>query len=285
MKHAPALDAILDTAPIFTEPAGETGAPVPVEIHHLLARHNCLSALWSLKSFFHAAGVRYPLTLHCQGAFSRDDVALLESHFPNARIVSQSDADEQVEAWLAEKHWECLRAARRNDFLLMKIIDFYFLSAARHILAFDSDVLFFRKPAELLVTDRTALAYQYFQRDCSDSYTLSIHRAIRELGIFLLPHLNTGIMLYARNAVNLAYYEELVQHPALREFHWHREQTLRALAACATKQARYLPASYVLAMQATTEPGTWVARHYVTPVRNLFVEEGIARLMQLGVNA
>lgn len=283
MNETPLLEAIWDTAPVATTPVADDDAPAaPVGIHFLLGRGDTYAALWSLKSFYHFSCVRYPLTLHCQGDFSQDDLILLQHHFPYARVISQSEANACVDPWLTENHWECMRAQRRADFLLQRITDFYFFGQSVNILAFDSDVLFFQTPKELLMAERSPLGYQYFQRDCADSYTISLHRAIRELGIFLLPRLNCGITLAAREALNPARYEHLLQHPALAERHWHREQTLRALAACAGKRARYLPASYVLRIQATTAPGEWVARHYVSPIREQFLEEGIARLRQNG---
>ena len=96
---------ILDTPPVVTDPAG---APARVEVHLLCSHLDYLCAIWTLKSFYHFARVSYPLVIHVNGAVSPAVRRHLQAHFPQARVVLQSDANPIVEEFLSSNRlgWE-----------------------------------------------------------------------------------------------------------------------------------------------------------------------------------
>src|SRR5712664_1957124 len=132
---------ILDTPPVITDPATKSGA---VEIHVLTYRRDYLSAMWALKSFYHYSGVSYPLIIHLQGPVTARMNARLREHFPTSTVITQREADLSAERWLIEHGCMRLLTARRESVMMMKLSDFVITGRATHLLAIDSDVIFFR---------------------------------------------------------------------------------------------------------------------------------------------
>src|SRR5579863_2324046 len=139
---------ILETPPIYTDPLRDG---CDLAIHMMCYQGDYLSALWALKSFYHHSQKSYPLVLQIQGESTPILENRLRAHFPNARFVMQAEADRVVEARLSESNWTRLLAFRRALPTVQKLTDFLTLATSRRILIIDADVLFFRRPDELLL--------------------------------------------------------------------------------------------------------------------------------------
>ncbi|MFO1429876.1 MAG: hypothetical protein U1F76_07010 [Candidatus Competibacteraceae bacterium] len=98
-------------------------ATTPIGIHILGHDAHLLVALWALKSFYHHAGVNYPLTVHLQGRNTRRMHAIFPRHFPDVRLVPQDTADAVVESWLRARGLHRLLTMHRQFFLMIKLID------------------------------------------------------------------------------------------------------------------------------------------------------------------
>ncbi len=278
------LAAILDTPPVITAGhASDDGESAPIGVHTLGSDAHLLPMLWTLKSFYHFAGVRFPLTIHLQGQNTTEMRRVLPLHFPQARLVTQDESDAVVEAWLREAGLLRLLAMRRQLFLMMKLIDLRLLARSTMVLYFDSDVLFFRRPHELL--DRSgALAAEphLYMRDLYPSYCVTPAQAAADLGVELVPFANSGLMRLVTERIDLDACERFLSHPLLAQPHWHLEQTLHALYASAQHGLKLLPDTYVLDNDPRSEMDGVVARHYTSPIRRLLTSEGIAHLVSAG---
>lgn len=272
---------ILGTPPVFTDEVAE-GAPV--ELHVLCYERDYLCALWALKSFYHFAQARMPLVVHLQGRATRLMKNRVQRHFPSARVVMQREADEVVEAWLAARGLARLIEARRRNPFMMKLTDFAVTCRAVNLLTLDSDIIFFRRPAELLAATATGgpLPFSLFQRDPASAYNISEERARRELGVELAPRVNTGITLSARGALDLARCDAFLAHADVARSTGWIEQTLHALAASESGRVRYLPESYLVSLEPHRDPRSLVARHYAGPSRALLTREGMTALERSG---
>lgn len=270
---------ILSTPPIITDPVGHG---TPVEVHVLCYERDYLCALWALKSFYHFAGVTYPLVIHVQGDVPRRVTARLQRHFPAARVILQSQADGHMEPWLRDRGLVRLLAARRRTPFMLKLTDFPVFSASTHLLTLDSDVVFFRFPAELLTAARAPSSVTLFQRDPESTYNISEQRALSELGIRLAPKVNTGIMMFPRESLNLFRCEEYLGHPDVARPSGWIEQTLHALCASEHGSVTYLPDSYMVSLATDVDLQSLVARHYAGPSRHLLTSEGMQELVRAG---
>lgn len=271
---------ILDTRPIETAPARPGAA---VELHLLCRDRDHLCALWALKTFYYFSGASYPLVVHLHGPVPRRVLARFGYHFPNARLIQQAEADHEVERCLAGRGLVRIAEARRCSPFMLKLTDFPVMSQAVHLLTLDSDVLFFRRPAELLVATETPLSVSLFQRDPASTYNLSEERALAELGVPLAPCVNTGIALFPRDSLDLSRCERYLAHPDVARPSGWIEQTLQALCASEQGRVRYLPDSYLLSLESEVPIDHLVARHYAGPSRSLLTREAMPALLDRGL--
>jgi hypothetical protein len=269
---------ILATAPVVTAPPhAQAGA----EIHLLCHRGDYLCALWALKSFYHYAGVDFPLILHWNGCADLRAWRRLRQHFPKGRLITPARADREVAKYLLRRGLPRLARVRAQSPFMLKLTDFPVFAQARQVVVLDSDVLFFDRPMELLdACARPASAF-VFQRDPDNNYNLNPDRAQAELGVALAARVNTGIMVYPREALDLAQCERYLEHPEVARPSGFIEQTLYALQASARGLVSYLPDSYLVDLRPALPYDGLVARHYAGPSRPLLTQEGMPRLLAL----
>jgi hypothetical protein len=279
----PRLEIIERTPAIATEPIPENGrASSPIGVHLLANDTHVHHALWAAKSFYASAGVSFPLTIHLQGPRTRALADIFRRHFPAARLISQQAADIHVEPWLRDRGLHRLLQMRRKFFLLMKLVDLRLLARTPLVIYLDTDVLFFRHPGELVITPADIAATTHlFMRDDYDSYSITPEKAREDLGIDLAPRANAGIMRLVTDGIDLEACERFITHPDLNNSDWHLEQTLHALNASAQGRISLLPKTYAMLSGLKEDPGL-VARHYVSPIRPLLLNEGITHLLESG---
>lgn len=145
--------AIAWTPPMPCRPAAD------FEVHSLLGTRHVGMCLWAVKSFMAGTGQPHAVVLHDDGTLTARDVAKLHAHLPGVRVILRSEADRLVEPHLARHpHLRAYRFAtlgrtdwgRRMSVFSLKLLDFTLLGTARKILALDTDVLFFRRPQEII---------------------------------------------------------------------------------------------------------------------------------------
>jgi len=271
--------SILDSPAVITRTATKRE---PVEVHLLCHQGDYLCALWALKSFYRFASVDYPLAIHLQGNTSPAAAAKLRRHFPHARVISQADADPHVVAWLQDHAFTRLLAARSLSPFMMKLTDFPVFSTAVHMLTLDSDVLFFRRPEELVAASAAPSEKGVFQRDLASTYNITEEQALKHLGIRLAPRVNTGITLLARENIRLDRCEEYLKCPQVARPTGWIEQTLHALCASELDRVAYLPESYLVSLEPGVNSAELTARHYAGPSRPLLTSEGMPYLVSTG---
>jgi hypothetical protein len=261
-----AWSRILATRPVATSPGGDT------EVHLLCYRNDYLCALWALKSFYHFSGSALPLVIHTQGHAPPRMLRRLREHFPNARIITQPEADSIVLPKLRGAGLTKLIKARAANHYTLKLTDFLLLGEAPNLLTLDSDILFFRKPEAFLAANDRHL----FQRDPESTYVFSPEQARAELGIELAPCINVGMMHFRRDSISLARCDQYLAH--FQKLDGWLEQTLYALHASEQSNAAYLPPDYLISLAGDVDHSKLIARHYAGPSRPLLHEQGIPHL-------
>jgi hypothetical protein len=271
--------AILRTDPIETESLSKTQ---PVEIHLLCYWRDHLTAIWALKTFFWQAGVRYPVIIHTNAQMPPRAIGRLRRHFPNAKIIQQTESDTYVNAYLKNHGLTRLLKARSSNGFMLKLTDFILIGESRSILALDSDLLFFAEPAELRGGDQGKMDQHWFQEDPSSNYNISKEAARQRFEIDLKPRLNSGIMLFERNHAALEAYEQYLADPDVARSTGWIEQTLFAMYASAKGNAATWPSTYQLSFGPGLTEGV-VVRHYAGPTRPLLTWEGMSTLLRRGL--
>jgi hypothetical protein len=271
---------ILKSAPVHTE---STSDSTEIELHTLCYWRDYLCAMWALKSFYRFSGARYPLVIHIQGFATPLMLRRMRKHFPDARIVTEAEADPLVERWLAERDLHQLLVRRKQNPFILRLCDFFITCRTPYLMMFDSDVLFFDRPAELLAPAQSHTAF-VFMRDFSSGYTISPETAREIFGIDMEPLLNAGIAVIKRGAVDLGRCNELLATDAIGNGEpSFQDQTLYALIASESKQLQYLPSTYVLSLEAGRSFNGITARHYAGDSRPLMTSEGMPYLIERGL--
>lgn len=140
-----------------------TGQDAPdFEVHMLLGHRHVGMTLWAVKSFLHACGRRFAVVLHEDGSLTADDVAVLERHLIGVRIIRKAVADAEMDDRLrpyanchdyryANKlHSDHRNAGYNMHIFALRLFDFNFYSRAAKRMFLDADILFFRRPDEIV---------------------------------------------------------------------------------------------------------------------------------------
>src|SRR6185295_1640954 len=110
-------------------------------------RRDWISAVWALKSFFHACGQTYPLYIH-DGGLDASHAEQMMQHFPGAKFVGRDDGDRQVVGELRRRGFDRSASYRQRNGTVRKLFDFFLMSQADALITIDSDIVFFRRPDE-----------------------------------------------------------------------------------------------------------------------------------------
>ncbi|MBS0555642.1 MAG: hypothetical protein JSS47_24440 [Proteobacteria bacterium] len=161
-KREETLRERCDREALATRPV-DTGQDAPhFEVHMLLGHRHVGMALWAVKSFLKACERRFAVVLHEDGSLTPEDVAALEHHLRGVRIVRKAAADEEMDARLrpypnchdyryANKlHSDHRNAGYNMHIFAVRLFDFNFYSRATKRMFLDADILFFRRPTEIL---------------------------------------------------------------------------------------------------------------------------------------
>jgi hypothetical protein len=251
-----------------------------VEVHMLLGKRTWLMALWAAKSFQWATGHCWHFVFQDDGTLEEAQIHELGRLFPSGVVKGKLQADAEMEKRLVG-HPACL-AARRRHIMFLKLFDPYFYSSIgdRYILL-DSDVLFFRKPDEILQWAASACPGFLFDPDVKDSYSIPTMELEDCFQVSMLRRANAGLAMIPRAGVDLDVVEEYLRGFEKESTHdlW-LEQTAYALLASKWRgEAALLPESYEMSFVPARRDGC-VARHYVgtNDSRPHFFREGVVEL-------
>jgi len=267
--------AIYDTSPIVC------GGTRGYEVHILTCERDRTMACWALKSFYHHLGERPALVVHDDGSLSEESVRLFHDHFPGCTVIraDRADADHRLRESLKSLPL-CELWRFGCDFqLAKKLFDFPCLSEEPFIVALDSDILFFRKPPEILECVRDSSPFM--SSDYQDAYEFDAPG--------LIPRLNSGLFGLPRDAFDFRLVETLLQSsvdasPAHRFQFWKGwlEQTMLACLFSRSAGRRVLDLSRYQISSMLISDET-ISQHFVNDgSRSAFFSWGLRRLDEAG---
>ena len=263
---------ILETLPVSTAKSSLC------EIHTLTSQQDWLNLIWALKSFYFYSQAPYSLCIHEDGTLTQDQIEMLQSHFPNARLVTRAEADERMHDVLARRPRS--GGFRQNNPLALKVFDFGEYLQADRLLLLDSDILFFAAPGELLRRiDDKEYRLNSLNKDWGFGYTVEPEKIQPQLDFMLLPNINSGLGLIQRAAIDFERIEAFLNLPNVIG-HPHRiEQTLIALYCCRFG-FEFLPAEYDVRI--SDGKPSHPCRHYTGPIRHFMYRLGMRYLLNNG---
>ena len=244
----------------FPPPAVPPGAPL--RLHYLTGKRYVPLTTLALLSAQHASQRPVEPWLFDDGSLDESDAAQFRRYFPNTRIVAQAQIAANLDAVLPESRFPFLRRLRLSYIHLRKLTDIQTLGAGWRVVL-DSDVFFFRRPAQLLeLVERPAW---FHMQDCMPSYGAPVETLSALAGAPVHPQANVGICHVDGGAIDWDFVEHCARVLLHRHgFSYYLEQALMAILmaqhnAVALDAHEYLV--YPTREQARTAAHT--ALHYV----------------------
>ncbi len=145
----------------------------------------------------------------------------------------------------------------------MKLLDPFHFAESERFIMLDSDVIVYRKPAEVLDWVDSGSEDCRFNRDNVEVYSVPRKAIEQAFGIELWQLVNSGFGLIPTQIMNHALCEEFLIRLSghTRKAHFH-EQTLYALLASAYGRGGMLPPEYRILWE-SRKPKDAVSCHYV----------------------
>lgn len=260
---------------LHTQPIWNT-EDLTCEIHVLTSAQDWLNLMWGLKSLYYYSQRSYALCIHGDASLTSEHQAILQEHFPQARIIDRTQADQQVLDWLTP--YPRCQELRRTNPLAPKVFDFLYYLRSDRLFLFDSDILFFQEPTHLLqCLENPNYTLNTVNADVASAYTVDPQVAKEQLSVDLISCFNSGLGLIHKASLNLEWLEEFLALPGVIGHFWRIEQTLFAL--CSSRfGVELLPPEYTVRLDRGLQNSP--SRHYVGQIRQLLYREGVATLAQ-----
>jgi len=254
---------IMQLPPVELKTSNEFG------VHVRICESDAIMLHWALRSLLNVVNIPFQLTIHDDGSCSEQTLSLLAEKFIGITIIKREDAAKRVLPLL--KDYPTLLQWWPTTYRSLKWLDIYLLGNTRYIIFLDSDILFFQEPIELFRACPTTV----WMQDSSYMLYVQPQESVELFGGYPLPQLNSGLGRMERSRFNLELAEKVLRHlKSPRD-----DQTLNAVITAQFSDHELLPSSYDCATALGLE--NKIAKHYTTPFRFWFYEEGIPRVSKL----
>lgn len=268
-------------APILDTPPLRTAAVGPVEVRVLTWRRDWVNLVWALKTYYHFAGVDYPLAIH-DGGLLPWQAAALRRHFPDARFLPVAEADARFPAELRRRGLTRSAEYRTRNVSTRKLFDFFLDGTADYVVCIDSDIVFFRRP-DLLIVPPGGIGRNRYNEDDGFWYSMTVDELEAAFGVRVPARVNSGLAVVRRESIDFAAVDRYLEHPKLFADPWVTEQTLHALLST-TYGLEFLPPTYRVGGPPGLTPDL-VCKHYPGTHRPLLYTEGMRHLLDGGLIA
>jgi hypothetical protein len=270
-EQAQAL-ALIDewTLPFLEPPPGN------IPVHVLTSSTDWRLAAWMLASWFHFTERAWPLVIHDDGTLSDEAAGTLQKLFPPARIIRRKEADAALApVLLAFPFCETLRS---DDPSALKIFDVGHFCSAERFLVFDSDLLFFNYPRELVDWADGPGGTCWFAEADAERSLLTPAEVRDELRVEAWSRVDTGISLLHKPALDLDFLDTvLAQTSILHGSLENATRTLTMLCAARAGKGGLLPGRYEVS-RARAAADNAISRHYTQEARTHFFDDGLKRV-------
>lgn len=247
-------------------------------VHMLVSSRTWDAGLLAAVGFEHYTRRRWRFVVHDDGTVPKVAIDQMRGVLPDVRFVSRKEADERAKTFFWE-HPKCLEQRMRHN-LFLKFSDFSAFAPEDRFIVLDSDVMFFRRPEEILAWVDDGAMTCHYNEDTKEKYCIPRSFIEEALGVPLWPRFNSGLVLLPKAAMNMELAERLLTQFETTAHHpQFFEQTLYGLMASAWNRGGALPPEYEISWGYFHHRGA-ACRHYVGDFKHdLFYIEGVPLLL------
>ena len=245
----------------------------PHELHFLTGHARLTMALWMAASWMLVTKEIPGFIIHDDGSLTDQDEHLIRRLLPASRVIRAEESDMAIRRTL-HAYPLCLRC-REYSLMTRKFFDIFQFSNSRKLLTIDTDILFFRRPHQILEWLESEKNTSLFLRDVDDVSLPAAESYLSSKGIPLTRSVNCGIIAVHSEIFDFALIEDaLGTTDFLNSDPWFIEQSLYAMCASAKGIVDLLPSEYIMSLSTHVEKES-VCRHYVGAIRHTFYSEGL----------
>lgn len=236
-----------------------------------------LMVKWMLLSFFLQTQRNWQVFIHDDGTLEQKHICQLRDMGFACKLITKSEADDNAMRVLAD--FEYCQSHREQFFMARKFYDPFIFSPTEKYLILDSDLIFFKRPDEILEWAGHESPELWFNEDVSEHSQLSPDQTRRLYQFELWPRVNAGLGCISKVAIDFSDTERFLKTNGLLKHGdaWMLEQTLYALHASKFGKGGLLPATYEVSLGRSVKPKT-KCRHYVGAIRDQFFSEGVKEI-------
>lgn len=253
------------------EPSG-AGASV----HVVTSGQDWRLTAWMLASWCHFTERAWPLVIHEDGTLTDAAAAKLQGIFPGARIIRRKEADAALEPVLLA--FPFCETFRSDDPSALKIFDARYFCTAERFFVFDSDVLFYNFPRELVDWAEGSIGGCWFPEASEEHSLVTPGEARDEFNVRIWPRVDAGICLFQKAAIDLDFIDSaLAQTSILRGSLEHAAQTLAMLCAARVGRGGLLGPRYETSRERRAADNA-ISHQYAGAFRGRLFDEGLKRV-------
>lgn len=162
-------------------------------VHFLTGKNYLYQTLFCIHSLTKVASEKFKFILVDDGSFDKAMIAQIEKQLPGSKIVTKKNIANNLDKYLPESTYPCLRQKRKIYPHLKKLTDIHTIPGDNWKLVMDSDMLFWKRPMEVISWYKNPTQPVYML-DCTESYGYS-KQLMQELSGNPIPDLlNVGII-------------------------------------------------------------------------------------------
>lgn len=257
------------------------------EIMSLVSHKDLLLLLVCLKTFFYFLKKIFSVTVVDDGSMNREDIKFLKYYVKNIRFIGAKEADKRAKSYLKGKKL-CFQYGKIGGHpYVRKSLFLPILSVSRKILLLDSDIIFFKKPTEIIDFFKGNNNLVIFMSDYQDAYSISGIEAKYFFNCKLIKKLNSGILGFNSKEIDLDLAEKFLKYWSNSYGRLFQMQTFYSLLFSKKDKNKVvrLPNSYFLDF-GYRHVKEIICRHYVgiKEIRLLFYKDAMLIMKKISKN-
>lgn len=266
---------ILDTPPVSISKTTD------VQIISLTSKEDFPMLILALKSLIILSGQQFDVLILDDGTLDTHSIKLLRNHLHGVSVVSTQAMDKKIGK--SFKRNKEIISKSKSPYIRKKIGTLLF-AKKKKLLLLDSDILFFRKPEEIIDWARGKFDCIYLQ-DVKDSYLISNIESRDLFKLSIYPRVNSGLLGLERSMLDRPILLKLIDvHDKLSVNRPNQFQVYFSILFSKYKKSKKihtLSKRYVL-----TEPGKEyphiICGHFPRGVRALYFDDaqGVVRKLK-----
>lgn len=184
------------------------------EIHILCQKKDIGMLEWALRSFLYFSKLCPNIIIHDDGSFDERTASILENKFTNLKVLFRFEANRLIKDYPGLTD-EVKRYRDEGHIMILEFFDLFLLSQAKKVMICDSDILFFKRPDEIIdfVNGKSSfnalISRQYGTYDLAvdKKYETKYKLIEKEAGF-----MNPGLIILNRDRLTLDMFVEYFQN-------------------------------------------------------------------------